>query len=206
MDNAILLSAMYGEDSTDVLTLNNPGEKAYWEDLKTSSLQGVRFGVNQEMISDSIYMLAVEKIESLGGISIEFKHPQINAEGFSSLLRADMDIDLASYINRYLPEDFQYRGVFDIVEYNKEDTLIRIPYGQERLEAILSEELSQKELVQLRKMLHKEGVKFFEEPMAEHNLDMILSINNWNARNAAMANYPAGQFQWGIGKLVSRVV
>jgi amidase len=190
MDNAILLSAMSGEDTTDIATRNNPKNIKYWEDIKSGSLQGLRFGVNKELMSDSIYKLTVQKIESLGGIAIEYEHPQIISEGFSNLLRADMDIDLAAYVDRYLPKNFQYQTVSDIVEYNMGDTLVRIPYGQARLEAILSEDLDQEERTQLGNMLRTEGVKFFEKPMKENNLDAVLSINNMNARNAAMANYP----------------
>jgi len=169
MDNAIMLSAKSGEDTSDIATRNNPKNRKYWEDLKSGSLQGLRFGVNKELMSDSIYKLTVQKIETLGGITIEYEHPRIISEGFSNLLRADMDIDLAAYLDSYLPKDFPYQSVSDIVEYNLGDTLIRIPYGQARLEAILSEELDQDERAQLRKTPREEGVKFFEKPMMENN-------------------------------------
>ncbi|AXT20116.1 amidase [Flavobacteriaceae bacterium AU392] len=190
IDNAILLSAMTGEDPTDPATKDNPKNIEYWSDLKESSLSGIRFGVNKRLTTDSTYMLVVEKIVALGGIAIEFEFPEINSEGFTSLLRVDMNNDLAKYIDAYLPKGFKHRSVADIIAYNKQDSTLRIPYGQGRLEGILTEHVSDEEMITLRKQLKAEGLKYFETPMKEHDLDVVLSINNFNARNAAMANYP----------------
>ncbi len=190
IDNAILLSAMTGEDKSDPATKGNPKDKTYWEDLKTGTLEGLRLGVNKNFLEDSVYKLTVEKIKSLGATAIEFEPEKINTEGFGALLRADMKTDLPNYINEYASEEILFRSVSEIVDYNKEDTLVRIPYGQARFEGILSTNMSNEDLVQLRKQLHKEGVRFFEKPMVENQLDAILSIDNRNARNAAMAKYP----------------
>jgi amidase len=51
------------------------------------------------------------------------------------------------------------RTVSDIVAYNKQDSLDKIPYGQGRFEKILDTNLSVKELDQLRVKLHDAGVK-----------------------------------------------
>jgi len=66
IDNAILLSAMSGEDKADPATKNNPKNKKYWEELKTVTLSGLRFGVNKALLNDSIYKLTVDKIISFG--------------------------------------------------------------------------------------------------------------------------------------------
>jgi len=190
IDNAILLSAMSGEDNSDPATMNSPNDKTYWEDLKSGTLNGLRFGVIKDFLEDSIYKLTIEKIISLGGIAIEFEPEQINTENFGALLRADMKIDLPKYLNAYLPEEFRFRSVSDIVDYNKEDTLVRIPYGQARFKGILDEDINPEDLAQLKIRLHKDGVNYFEKPMVEHQLDAILSINNRSARYAAMAKYP----------------
>lgn len=190
IDNAILLSAMSGEDSTDPATKDNPKNKKYWEDLTIGTLEGLRFGVNKRYLRDSVYKLTVEKITSLGGITIEYETERMNGEGFGNLLGADMLVDLPKYIETYLPKDFEYRSVADILNYNMEDTLLRIPYGQGRLAAILADTFSEAEFIETRKRLREAGVNFFEKIMVDHQLDAILSINNFNAGNAAMANYP----------------
>ena len=190
MDNAILLSAMSGEDKADTATKDNPKNKKYWEELKTGSLKGLRFGVIKNFLKDSIYKLTIEKIISLGGIAIEFEPEQINFENFSTVLSADMKVDLPKYLDKYASDEVTFRSVSDIVDYNKKDSLIRIPYGQDLFTGILEENISQEDLIQLKARLHKEGVNFFEKPMAEHQLDAILSINNRNAGYAAVAEYP----------------
>ena len=38
--------------------------------------------------------------------------------------------------------------------------------------------------------MNTEAVNLFEKPMKKLNLDCILSINNWNAAEAALAKYP----------------
>lgn len=189
-DNAILLSAMSGEDNSDPATRDNPKNKKYFEDLKTGSLKGLRFGVNKTFLEDPLYKLTIEKIISLGGIAVEFEPEQINFEDFGAFLSADMKVDLPKYLNAHVPEEFTFRSVSDIVGYNKEDTLIRIPYGQARFEGILAQDISQEELVQLKIRFRNDGVNFFEKPMVAHQLDAILSINNWNAGYAAVAKYP----------------
>jgi amidase len=190
IDNAILLSAMSGEDDADHATKDNPKDKTYWEDLSSGDLTGMRFGVNKNFLEDSIYSLTIEKITALGGITIEFEPIEVNFEGFGSLLSADMKIDLPTYIKNYASKEITFESVSDIVEFNKLDTTIRVPYGQARFEGILEVDLSQEELEQLKEKLHAEALKFFETPMNAHQLDAVLSINNWNAGYAAAAFYP----------------
>jgi amidase len=191
IDSAILVSAMTGEDSADIVTKKSPkNNKKYWEDLQNGSLKGLRFGVNKGFLEDSIYKLNVEKIVALGGIAIEFEPGQMDFEGFGTLLDADMRIDLPNYLKQYASKELTLRTVSDIVAYNKQDSLDKIPYGQGRFEKILETNLSAKELAELRVKLRDAGVSLFEKTMTEHQLDVILSINNWNAGEAAAANYP----------------
>ncbi|MEZ5041563.1 MAG: amidase family protein [Saprospiraceae bacterium] len=190
IDNAILLSAMSGEDSADVATKDNPKDKKYWEAVNTGSLKGLRFGVNKQFLSDSMYVLNIEKIKAQGGIAIEFEPEQVAFEGFGKLLSLDMKTDLANYLKDYAAKEITLRSVSEIVAYNKADTLTRIPYGQARFEGILSEDMSPEDFAQLKTSLHEAGVSYFEKPMVAHQLDAILSINNRGAGFAAAAKYP----------------
>lgn len=190
IDNAILLSAMSGEDSLDPATKNNPKDKKYWQDLQSGDLNGLRFGVIKYLLKDSIYKLTIEKIVSLGGIAIEFEPTKVNFDGFGDLLSADMRIDLPNYIINYAAQNISLRSMEDIVDYNKQDTLVRIPYGQARFEGATKVGISPEDLIKIKKRLHQEGVRYFETPMVEHRLDVILSINNRGASYAAAAEYP----------------
>ncbi|MDP3313794.1 amidase family protein [Lutibacter sp.] len=200
IDSAILLSAMSGEDPEDAATKNNPKGKNYLEELKNGSLKGVRFGVNKSLLKDSIYMLNIEKIIALGGIAIEFEPEQINFDGFGALLNADMKIDLPKYLNKYASNEIKLFSIADIVDYNKKDSLLKIPYGQARFEGILAEKINDEDLSLLKIRLHEESVSFFEKPLVQFNLDVILSINNRNAGYAAAANYPCITIPMGYEK------
>ncbi|HUI33621.1 MAG TPA: amidase family protein [Dysgonamonadaceae bacterium] len=190
IDNAILLSAMSGEDPDDFATKDNPKNKKYFENIETGTMQGLRFGVNKRLLTDSIYKQSVEKIVLLGGIAIEFEPVKVNFDGFGDLLSADMRIDLPKYLDKYAADDITLRTMKEIVEYNREDSLIKIPYGQAEFEGATKVDLKPEELTQLRTRLHSEGVRYFETPMLEHQLDAILSIDNQSAAYAAAAKYP----------------
>jgi len=190
IDNAILLSAMSGEDKADPATKNNPKNKKYWEELKTGTLSGLRFGVNKALLNDSIYKLTVDKIISFGGIIVEFEPEQMNMVSFTSVLSADMKTDLPDYLNKYASHEVIFRSVAEIVDFNVKDSLKRIPYGQGLFTGIVKTDIKQEELSQIKMNLHNAGVSFFEKPMTEYKLDAILSINNRNAGQAAVAQYP----------------
>ena len=190
IDNAILLSAMTGEDETDPATKDNPKNVKYWEDVTSGSLEGLRFGVMKNYLRDSIYRATVEKIAAAGGIMVEFEPEQLQMEGFSALLSGDMKIDLNNYLNSYASDNIKVRTVADIVEYNSQDSTVRIPYGQGRFEGILEVDITADSLILLRKSLKESATAYFEKPFTELQLDAILSVDNRNAGNAAAAMYP----------------
>ena len=190
MDNAIVLDAMSGTDKNDAASKNNPSNKKYWEDVKTGSLAGVRFGVIKAFLRDSLYKLNVENIKSAGGIMIEIEFEQNNNEGFGTLLNTDMKVDLANYLKDYAGDKIPYRSVADIIAFNKIDSLRSIPYGQGRFEGIMKENKTIEEIEKLKNSVRKSGVGYFEKPMVQFQLDFILSIANRSAGFAAAANYP----------------
>ena len=189
-DAAILLSAMAGEDPADLATKGNPKNKPYWQDVKTGSLKGIRFGAYKPLLKDSTYALNVEKIRSLGGTVVEIDMEQAANEGFSTLLNADMNIDLPNYIKNYGSAALPYRSVSDILAYNQQDSTRRMPYGQGRIAGVTKTTTSPDEMEQLRSTIRKNGAVYFEKPMQANQLDVILSINNRSAGLAAAANYP----------------
>lgn len=196
-DNAILLSAMSGEDSADAATKDNPKNIEYWKNLENSNLERLRFGVNRNFLADSLYMLAVEKIVSLGGIAVEFEPEKINLEGFGTLLSADMKVDLPAYLDNYASDEIAFRSISDIMAFNMSDTLVRIPYGQTIFDEMVALEITPAEVLELKKRLHEEGVRYFDKPMTEMQLDAILSVNNRNAGTAAAAFHPCLTVQMG---------
>ena len=190
IDSGILLSAMSGEDNNDPATKNNPKNIKYLEDLKSGTLQGLRFGAIKSFLGDSIYKQSINTIIKLGGIVVEYDPEPMNFDGFGTILSADMKVDLPNYLNKYASNELTIRSIADIIAYNKNDSILKIPYGQGRFEQMLAENITETELLQIKAKIKKEGVNFFEKPMVKYQLDAILSINNNNASHAAAANYP----------------
>ena len=189
-DNAIMLSAMAGEDKADIATKDNPKNKNYENNFKSGSIKGLRFGIYKSFLTDSLYKINVEKISSLGGIVIEIEPAQMNMEGFGTILSADMKTDLPAYIKEYGNPTLQYRTVAEIMEFNKKDSLVSIPYGHGRFEGIVKSNISPEDLSALKLKVRKNGISYFEKPMEQYQLDMIVSVANRNAGQAASANYP----------------
>ena len=190
MDNAILLSAMSGEDIKDTKTKDNPKNIDYWKSLSSASLKGKRFGVNKNFLNDSIYNLTIEKIKMAGGILIEFEPGQMSFEGFRTVLGGDMKRDLPKYLSDYGSKNLSVKNVKDVLEYNLKDTLLYAPYGQTHFENTAAEKISNEDLEKLIERFEQDARHLFNQPMDEHQLDAILSINNRNAGHAAMAKYP----------------
>jgi len=102
-----------------------------------------------------------------------------------------MKVDLQQYLASYASENIKVKSALEVMKFNLEDSTVRIPYGQARFEGIEALSLSEEELIALRKKILFEGIGYFENPMLKHNLDALLSINNYNAGQAAAAKYPA---------------
>ncbi len=189
-DNAILLSAMTGKDEADATTSASPSQKPYWEDLPTATLEGVRLGANSQFMQDSLYKLAVEQVQAMGAEVIEFDPVQINFAGFRTFLNADMKVDLPKYLADHASDNITIKNVADVVAHNLQDSTKRSPYGQALLDGIVAEGITAAAFDSLKARFLEEATRFFETPMQAHDLDAILSINNFNSGHAAMAKYP----------------
>jgi len=190
IDNAILLSALSGEDAADPATKDNPKNISYWENLEEGKIEGTRFGVLTNFLEDSLYSLNIEKIKEMGGIVVEIEPTKVDLEGFGELLRADMKIDLQHYLENYAAKDIAQKTVAEVVAFNRADSALAMPYGQGRFEGILEVDLDTEAHEALKVKLNQEGKKFFDTPMSEHDLDFVLSKDNWSAGLAAAAKYP----------------
>lgn len=199
-DNAILLSAMTGEDPKDIATKNNPKDRIYFEGLSGNSLLGIRFGAFKNFMEDKLYQKAIEQIKMLGGEVVEFEAPKIEFERFLSLLNGDMFVDLPDYIENYASEQVKVKNNADVMVFNMQDSTTRSPYGQARFEGVVNENISKAELDVVRYFLHTEGKRYFDTPMNSLNLDAVLSINNYSAGFAAAAKYPAITIPMGYAK------
>jgi amidase len=191
MDNAIMLSALTGEDSKDKLTIGNSPQKDYWKTLSNGNLEGMRLGVMKGFLEDSLYKVNVKQLEDLGADLVEVEAPEVNLSGFLTLLNLDMKVDLPHYFENYAGSEIALKSVQDVINFNMEDSAKRIPYGQARFEGIVNDTTSLEAFDSLKARLMSEGRRYFETMMNENELDAVLSINNWSAGYAAVAHHPA---------------
>ena len=191
IDNAILLSAMTGEDDGDPATKNKDRTKDYLAVMSDVTLEGKRLGVRKAFLErDTLYMMTTEYLKTLGAEIIVYEAPDVSLEGFGQLLSADMKRDLPSYIDAFAGSDVSVDSIRDVVNFNLEDSLIRAPYGQARLAGAADDTTSDEDLAALVSRIREAGKSYFDIPIDEHNLDAVLSIDNYSAGFAAAANYP----------------
>ncbi len=193
VDNAILLSAMTGKDVADKKSVEM--DKDYLDVvLNPGSLAGKRLGVFKALLeTDSIYRNTINKLREMGVEVIEFTPPEVSMDGFLTLLNIDMKNDLPEYLNNNIKNKdvIPIRNLEDVVEFNLRDSLLRIPYGQAIFYGILKDSTTLEELDSIKNRLEANGRKFFDTAMNLYDLDAILSINNYHAGYAAVAEYPA---------------
>lgn len=202
VDNAILLAAMTGHDTADRTSVTT--RKNYLQEVvEGTSLEGKRFGAFKNLIdSDTIYAETIAKIKSLGGIIVEFTPEQVGLPGFLSILNIDMKNDLPAYIQTNVKDKdaVKVSTIVDLIEFNNQDSLIRIPYGQALFKGIVADTTSSEELEMIVTNLEGIGRSYFDNIMDANQLDAVLSINNYHAGYAAVAKYPALTIPMGYKK------
>lgn len=193
-DNAILLDAMMGKDSQDVSSVAQDFGVNWFQNLGSTTLKGKRFGAFSNLLeSDSIYKMTLDKMAAAGAEIVVLDPPTVPLDGFISILNLDMKVDLPAYISDHVmnKKDITVREVADIMQYNLQDSLLRIPYGQGRFNAIVSDSTSMEALKAIKSNLESQTRAYFNEAIDDNQLDAILSINNYHAAYAAVAKYPA---------------
>ncbi|MBL6648759.1 MAG: amidase [Flavobacteriaceae bacterium] len=195
IDNAIVLKAIQGYDpsdnkSADVLKINI-------ESIINSNLKDKRFGVFENLMKDSLYLNAINKIKNLGGTIIKFDPPTINFNDFRKILDYDMKNDLPNYFNE---NQVSFSSIEDIYKFNLMDSIKRSPYGQGIFKSIIVDSTDSNKIRIIKSRIKSEGQRYFSEVIKNYNLDVILSINNFHAGYAAAAYYPCLTVPMGYDK------
>ena len=121
---------------------------------------------------------------------IEFNPEKTALTGFSSILNGDMKRDIPMYFKNSSTADFATIDVTTIIEYNKRDSVLYMPYSQERLDGVISDSITEVGLEKTISQLNAAASGFFKTPINKYQLDAILSKNNYYAGHAAIAFYP----------------
>jgi len=190
-DNAILLDAIFGEDKSDSKSIGIIQKNRYYDNLNANELKGKRFGAIKRLLKDSLYANAISVLKSSGAEIIEFDEEQVKLQDFIRLLNLDMKKDLPKYLSGYADVSIKIKSVQDVIEFNIKDSLNTMPYGQNLFKGIMADTSTEEEFKALKDLLKTTGRLYFDIPMKAHQLDAILSINNYHAGFAAVAEYPA---------------
>lgn len=195
IDNAILLQAMTGLDQDDAAAVNLKAASTDYvnglKDVEASAyLSEKRLGYYTNY-DDTLYLQAVEALREAGATLIPIERPEVDLPQFTRVLNLDMQKDLPAYISNYGSKNLAVKDLKEITGFNKKDSLIRMPYGQKLLYGVLADSASAEEFTAIKDTLERNGRRFFDEPMKAHDLDAVLSINNYMAGYAAVAKYPA---------------
>ena len=191
IDNAILVEAMLGKDDNDSKSIQMAWEPDFYRTLEQFNLEGKRFGAIKRFMEDTLYVNALSVLKNQGAEIIEIEEVEVDMEGFRTLLNLDMKTDLPSYLASYANPSVGIKSVQDVIDFNLKDSLNRMPYGQKIFKGIVTDTTSEATFAKIKTKLKTNGKSSFDLPMDNLELDGILSINNYNARNAAAAEYPA---------------
>lgn len=187
IDNAIFMNAMRGFDKKDDASKNL--NEDYYKDGLSNDIKNKRIGVLKSLMSDSIYARAVNKLKEANAEIIEVTPPNISFNGFISLLNIDMKHDLPKYLINDANPSILIKNIKNIIDFNKKDSLLRAPYGQQLFEGILKDSTTLEALEFVKNNLNKEGNRFLKA-LKDDNLDAILSINNYHSGVAAVSFHP----------------
>jgi amidase len=186
-DNLILLTAMADQNHEK---LELPED---WNQWKTKNLgENFSIGVFRDYLeNDSLYAAASDLLSKLGIETVEVNSPVFDYAGFLSLLNIDMKFALPQYLESHAGPEVEVRNLKDIMEYNSKDSLSFMPYNQGRFDGIIADTTDQVAFEKIKEDLMMRGKSYFENLMSENGIDIIASINNYHAGQAAVARYPA---------------
>ena len=203
IDTAIVLDAMLGYDENDSKSVTSKlGNTSFYnQEFKMNNLQGKRFGAFKNLLKDSLYVRALSDLKSKGAIIIEIEEAEIELPGFLKLLNLDMNNDLSDYIKTSGDPKLSIKSVSDVMAFNKKDSISRMPYGQSLFAGIVADSATIEEFSQIKSTLKKNGRLFFDGAMKTHQLDGFLSVNNFHASFAAVAEYPAITIPMGYSEI-----
>lgn len=180
IDNAIVLASLKSDFS-----------KKNQELQHLKDLSGLRLGVVKAFLQDETFNMTIKSLRKKDIQLVEIDPTPINFSGFLELLSGEMKSDLETYFKTYGERQLTLVGIENIMNFNSKDSLTNIPYNQGLFDGIANLNLQEEELDEIRMQLLSQGKKYFDEAFEAEALDVIISMNNYTAGQAALAGYPA---------------
>ncbi|WGK65088.1 amidase family protein [Croceiramulus getboli] len=189
IDNALLLQAMLGQDAQDAASFASPVN--YVAAAREGTLSEKRIGYFDEFMETALYAEAISDLEAQGAILVPISPERVPLNGFLNVLNLDMKQDLPEYLKTYGSSDLPIRDIESAVVYNAQDSVVRIPYGQQLFRGITKDTVTAEQLMEIKERLQQDSRAYFDGALDGETLDAVVSINNYHAAYAAMAKYPA---------------
>lgn len=187
-DAVALFNAMTGYDEDD-LAMPRMAEDLMLE-YRLTGLSGKRLGLLESMSEDAFYQEAADLLATNGATIEPVSFAWDSPESFSEFLGAEMVRDLAAYLADHAGAGVEITSVSDLRAFNLEDPT-RMPYGQAEVDMMAELDYGAEELEALRAELQSYVRLQMENLFSQHDLDVLLSLNNMHAGVAALANFPA---------------
>lgn len=187
-DVVALFNAMTGYDEDD-LAMPRLAEDLMLE-FRLTGLSGKRLGLLESMTEDAFYQEAADLLAANGATIEPVSFAWDSPESFSEFLGAEMVRDLAAYLADHASAGVEISSVADLRAFNLEEPT-GMPYGQAEVDMMAELDYSAEELQALRAELQSYARLQMENLFSQHDLDVLLSLNNMHAGVAALANFPA---------------
>lgn len=202
IDNGIVLDAIMEFDKSDKKSIKpvEPNGELFKKIHASKFMYGKRFAAFNRLKEDSLYVHAIDLLKSQGADVIEIDEEDIDLPQFLRLLNLDMKIDLPAYFKNYGNKELSVTSVKDVIDFNAKDSLKNAPYGQKLFKGIVEDSASKVDYTNIKTTLKSNGMAYFDRAFETYQLDGFLSINNYHAGFAAVAEYPAITVPMGYAK------
>jgi len=188
-DVIILFNAMTGYDQRDTAMPMMSDDLRL--EHRDQSMAGLRLGAPGRYLDDELFVGALGLLSADEAAIVEISLPEIDTQGFGTLLGREMVRDLALYLRDHASPMVMIDSVDDLQAFNLQRPDLRMPYGQAEVDRMVELDISPAELEALRDSLQSGARAAMEALFDGGDLDLLLSMDNRNAGFAALANYPA---------------
>ena len=188
-DVIILFNAMTGYDQRDTAMPMMSDDLRL--EHRDQSMAGLRLGAPGRYLDDELFVGALGLLSADEAAIVEISLPEIDTQGFGTLLGREMVRDLALYLRGHASPMVMIDSVDDLQAFNLQRPDLRMPYGQAEVDRMVELDISPAELEALRDSLQSGARAAMEALFDGGDLDLLLSMDNRNAGFAALANYPA---------------
>ena len=188
-DVIILFNGMTGYDQRDTAMPMMSDDLQL--EHRDQSMAGLRLGAPERYLDNELFLKALRLLSADEAAIVEISLPEIDTQGFGTLLGREMVRDLALYLKDHASPMVMIDSVDDLHEFNLQLPDLRMPYGQAEVDRMIELDIGPAELETLRDSLQSGARAAMEALFAGSDLDLMLSMDNRNAAFAALANYPA---------------